>query len=99
MRKRTLRNLDGSIRDLLDETNGGYIIKNGIVVNQERYDELRRIEEDKRKAALAQNFAAPAPSGVDTEQRNAAPGKLVELEKKVNSMESNIAEILKLLKK
>lgn len=52
-RKRTVRKLDGSIIDMVDETGPGVIISKGQVVNKEHIDELKRIEEDKAKAAQA----------------------------------------------
>lgn len=96
-RKRTVYRFDGSIRDLLDETDGGWIIRNGIVVNQEKIDEMARKEADRKVAAQAQNNAVT--SIVSLEERNVTPSKMEELEKKVESMEGNIAQILMLLQK
>ncbi len=103
-KKRTIRNLNGSIRYMEDEANGGVIIRNGQVVNQARLDELAAVEEDKRKAATA--FTQPAeasPDVVPTERNQVAPkvgeSKVEQLEKKVESMETNISAILALLQK
>ena len=103
-KKRTIRNLDGSIKFMEDEANGGVLIRNGQVINQERINELARIEEDKRKAATA--FTQPAeasPDVVHVERNTVAPkvgeSKVEQLEKKVEGMENNIAAILALLQK
>lgn len=82
-----------------DEANGGVLIRKGQVVNQERIDELARIEEDKKNAATAFAQPAEAPASAPIEARNTAPGKMEVLEKKVESMEGNIAAILELLQK
>lgn len=97
-RKRTVRKLDGSIVDMTDEANGGAIISKGRVVNQERVDELAKLEEDRRIAGQAQANQVVAPAHV-AEDRTTAPSKVAELEKKVESMSGDIAAILKLLQK
>lgn len=98
-RKRTVRNLGGGIIDMLDEANGGVLIRKGQVVNQERINELAKIEEDKRKAATAFAQPAEAPNPAAVEERNVAPSKMEALETKVNDMEGNIKTILDLLQK
>jgi len=95
-RKRTVRNLDGSIRDMVDEADGGVIIANGRVVNQAKIDELAKIEEDRRTAAQAQTQQAAAPH---IAERNAAPSRVEELEKKVEDMGDKLDRILKALDK
>lgn len=92
-----MRNLAGQIVEWFDESNGGYIIKGGQIVNQERYDEEKKKEADRKVAATAQANAISSDSAPP--ERTAAPGKIDVLEKKVESMEGNITEILKLLKK
>ena len=82
-----------------DQANGGVIISKGRVVNQERVDELARIEEDKKNAAVAFANPLPAPVNAPVEERNAAPGRMDVLEKKVGDMEGNINKILDLLQK
>ncbi len=79
-----------------DDTTVGDIIVKGRVVNQQRIDELAKIEEDRKSAAVAFTAEVAAPTAV-VEQRAAAPTKLQELEKKVEGMEGNIAQILALL--
>lgn len=98
-KKRTVRKLDGSIYEMLDETNGGVIISKGRVVNQERINEIAKIEEDRRNAATAFSNPAPAPANVDTEERNIAPTRVEKLENEVTSIKSDISTILALLQK
>lgn len=38
---------------MLDESNGGWIVKDGVIVNPQRFNELVAQEEDRRKAAQA----------------------------------------------
>lgn len=97
-RKSIVKDMNGNIINMLDETDGGWIIRNRQVVNPEKLAKLQAIERDKREAAVASTKAVSAPSSV-VEARSVAPGKVEALEKKVEGMENNIAEILKLLKK
>ncbi len=96
-RNRTVRNLNGTIREMVDEANGGVIISGGRVVNQERMQELIAKEKDKNTAATeATQVSAPIAT---VEQRTVQPNKIQELESKVNSMEGSLAQILELLQK
>ena len=97
-RKRTVRRLNGQIIDMVDEANGGRIISNGLVVNQERFEELQKIEEDKKLAALAMTQAINAPVQVEA-MRTAQPGKMEELEKRINAQDEKLDAILAALKK
>ena len=95
-KKKTVRNLSGEIIDMLDETNGGWIIRNKQVVNPERYAELQKIEQDKLVAAKAMAEQVSSPTAPD---RTVAPSKVDVLEKKVAGMEGKLDEILKALNK
>ena len=96
-KKSVLRDLGGNIINLRDETDGGWIIQNRIVVNQAKYDELVKKEKDRQEAARAEAEAIAAPPGA-VEARTGNPSKVDALEKKVAGMEDNIKEILSLLK-
>lgn len=100
-RKSTMRDLSGNIINLIDETNGGYIIRNRQVVNQERWDEIVKIERDKIEAAKAVTHQVSSPHA---EQRNgtpaqvkAQPDKLEALEKRIDSQDAKLDAILKAL--
>lgn len=97
-RKRTVRGLSGNIIDMRDEANGGVIISKGQVVNQERLNELAKIEEDKRKAATAFAEEVAAPAAI-VEERVAAPTKLENMEKRIDNIEGNLNKILEILQK
>lgn len=97
-KKRTVRNLSGGIIDLIDESNGGVIISKGRVVNQERINEMAKIEEDKKTAAIAFTAEVSAPQAVQ-EQRVVAPTKMQEMEKKIEAQDVKLDAILKLLEK
>lgn len=96
-RKKTVRNLDGSIREMLDETDGGYIIRGGRVVNQEKLDELAKKEQDRMTAATEATQVEMPPE--IAEQRVHSPTKMQELEKKVAEQDTKLDAILELLKK
>ena len=97
-RKRTVRDLSGNIIDMSDESNGGTIISKRHVVNQDRIDELAKIEQDKKSAATAFTQEVSAPQAV-VEQRVVAPSKMQELEKRVEAQDTKLDAILELLKK
>lgn len=97
-KKRTVRGLSGNIIDMVDETNGGVIISKGRVVNQERINELAKIEQDKKNAATAFVTPSEAPSNV-VEQRVTTPSKMDELEKRIDSQDAKLDAILAALKK
>lgn len=95
-RKRVVKDLAGNIIDMMDEINGGYIVKGRQIVNPERWAELQAIEEDKKLAAKAitmQKIDEKAPD------RTVVPGKVEELEKKVTAMDDKLNAILEALKK
>lgn len=98
-KKRTIRNLNGSIKYMEDEANGGVLIRNGHVVNQERINELARIENDKKAAATAFTNPVTAPNPAIVEERNVTPTKVENLEKEVASLRGDITTILNLLQK
>lgn len=98
-RKRTVRGLDGSIKLMEDEADGGVIIRNGQVVNQAKVDELAAKERDRQASATAFVNPQPAPANVSVEERTIAPSKVDKLEKEVADMKDNIATILSLLQK
>ena len=97
-RKSVVKDMNGNIINLMDETDGGWIIRNRQIVNPEKFEKMQQAERDRREAALASTKAIAASAAV-VEARSSSPGKVEALEKKVESMENNIAEILKLLKK
>lgn len=71
-KKSTLRRLDGSIINLKDEADGGDIIRNGRVVNEEKFNEIAQREEDKKKSAQAVANQVESPNA---HLRNQAPDK------------------------
>ena len=95
-RKSTVRDLSGNLITLIDENDGGYIVRNRQVVNPEKWNVLVQKEKDKQEAAKAQGMQKVDANAPD---RTVASSKVDALEKKVAGMENNIAEILKLLQK
>lgn len=96
-----MRDMNGNIINLLDETNGGYIIKNRQVVNQERWNEILKMEQDKREAALASTKAVSSPNahlrnGTPTPTQ---PDKVTELETRLNKQDEKLDAIINLLNK
>ena len=97
-KKRTVRGLSGNIIDMVDEVNGGVIISKGRIINQERIDELARIEKDRQTAAQAAAQPADVPQEL-SEQRVAAPTKLQEMEKRIEAQDAKLDAILAALSK
>jgi uncharacterized coiled-coil protein SlyX len=95
-KKRTIRNLDGSIRLLQDDTMGGTIIRDGQVVNQEAVDILAEKQKD-RETAATEATQIGVPQAI-IEERTVAPSKMQELEKKVAEQDTKLDAILALLK-
>ena len=101
-KKSILRDTSGNIISWLDETDGGWIIKNRQIVNQAKYDSYVKKEHDKQIAAKAASEQAISPNsevrnGVSHETKENP--KLEELEKKVNGMDDKLNAILKAIKK
>jgi len=88
-RKRTVRRLDGSIHELRDDADGGIIIANGKVVNQEKIDELAKIELDRQSAAQAITQAVGVRPDL-IEQRIEAPSKSKEIEDRMTALETKL---------
>jgi hypothetical protein len=104
-KKSILRDTSGNIINWVDEANGGWIIRARQVVNQARYDEEVKKEEDKRKASKAvveQVSATPEQLAMRSGQiplTTKPDTKVEDLEKKVNDMGSKLDAILNALKK
>ena len=105
-RKSVLKDMNGNIINLLDEADGGWIIRGRQIVNQDKWNQILQKEEDKRLAAQAQAQQVSAPkhiedlrAGKGVELPTANPlSKVDELEKKVDNMESKLDAILAKLK-
>lgn len=98
-RKSVVKDLNGNIITMLDETDGGYIVRNRSIVNQEKWQEYLKKEEDKKIAAQAilhQKVDDNVPDRTVSPAQNA---KVAELEKKVDDMGSKLDAILKALNK
>lgn len=100
-KKSIVRDLNGQIISMLDENGGGWIVRNRQVVNQDLWNAHIQKEIDKREAAKAMSHAvAASPEAVAARSGVAVPvGKVDELEKKVNDMDSKLNAILEALKK
>ena len=88
--------MSGQIIDMFDEADGGWIIQKGRVVNQDKYDEMIRKEEDRKIAAQAVTQQVSSPMA---EERTQAPGKLEALEKRIDSQDAKLDKILETLSK
>lgn len=103
--KKLVKDFNGNIIDLKDEADGGWIIRNRQVVNQEKYNEMVQKQKDKQEAAKA---AALAVSNPQAPNRNVTPknsedvaDKIASIEKKVEAVTKDVADkfdsILKIL--
>lgn len=114
-KKSTVRNTAGQIVSMLDESNGGWIIRGGRVVNPDAYNEMLRKEADRKEAAKAIANPVEAPKEVQDMRAGIAPlpkvnielaksesvptDRVGNLEKKVEGMEGKLDQILNALKK
>ena len=87
-----MRDLSGNIRNLRDEADGGWIIRNYQIVNQAKMDEMAKKEADRALAAQAPSLAVV--SSVAPDERNAKPWKIEELEKRIDSQDAKLDAIL-----
>ena len=106
-RKSILRDTSGNIINLLDESDGGWIIRGRQVVNQDKWNEILKKEEDRKLAAQAQASQVSAPAHIEAQRagdkstvspQKESNLKVDELEKKVDNMESKLDAILAKLK-
>ncbi len=95
-RKATVRDTSGNIINMMDEADGGWIIRNRQVVNQEKYQKMLDIEEDKKIAARAMAEQITRPDAPD---RTVVPGKMEALEKRIDSQDAKLDAILAALSK
>jgi len=91
-RKSKVMDLGGNIIDLLDETNGGYIIRGRQIVNHEKWEEILQKERDRVSAARAMTEAVSNPSSVD---RNVNPTEQNSLRSEVEELKKTIAKLTK----
>jgi len=102
-RKSVVKDTGGNIINLLDEANGGYIIRNRQIVNPERYAELKKLEEDRRLASQAILHQVESPNAemrnMPAHQAQERGGKLEELEKRLDGQDSKLDAILLALNK
>lgn len=93
-KKSIVRGMDGGIRDMRDEANGGWIVRGGQVVNQEKWNEYAKIQKDKQEALKA---ASEPKIREDYPEHN--PAVASKLEERVDKMEETLAAILKAVQK
>jgi uncharacterized protein YceH (UPF0502 family) len=104
VRKSITKDTSGNIINLIDEKDGGWIIRNRRVVNEEKWNDLLQKEQDKREAALAATKAVAASSEAQA-ARNAPAGavpqsdKVAALEERLNKQDEKLDAILAALKK
>lgn len=94
-KKSIVRNMQGQILTWLDEAEGGYIIRNGQIVNQEKYNEYLQKEADRKEAAKA-IIHQRVDDNID---RTITPSKADELEKRINAQDEKLDAILAALSK
>jgi len=98
-KKTIVRGLDGGIRDMRDEANGGWIVRGGSVVNQERWNDYLKALKDKEDSAKA--FAEPKirQDYPETKDGIAESSRVDKLEEKVEALDSKLDAILKAVSK
>lgn len=90
-RKRVVKDMRGNIIDLIDENDGGYIIRNRQIVNQEKYQEILKKEADKREAAQAMAKAiTPPPEVIEMRQGGQASKDIKEMKEQFNEFKKEV---------
>lgn len=90
-RRSVVRDIRGNIIDLLDESDGGYIIRKGVIVNQEKYDEIKKKEADRKEAAQAMAKAVtPPPEVVEMRQGHIPNKDINELKEQFSSFKKEV---------
>ena len=79
-KKVVTKNTAGQIINLLDETNGGWIIRGGRVVNEEAYNKLVQKENDRKESAKAIVNQVEAPKEVQDMRAGKVPLPKVDVE-------------------
>ena len=92
MAKRSVvRDLRGNIIDLIDETDGGYIIRKSQVVNQAKYDEILMKEADRKEAAQAiAKAVTPPPEVVEMRQGGQASKDIKEIKEQFQEFKKEV---------
>lgn len=101
-KRKIVKDLAGNIIDLFDEADGGWIIKSRQVVNKEKWEQIKKIEQDKIEAAKTSAQAMANPESFQNPEapdRNFQPTKMEDLEKKVAGLEDKLDLIIKALEK
>lgn len=96
-KKTIVRGMDGGIRDMRDEANGGWIVRGGQVINQEKWQEYLKVQKDKEESAKA--AAEPKIRQDYPETKESNPAVASKLEERVDKMEEKLAAILKAVSK
>lgn len=95
-RKAVTRDIRGQIINMMDETDGGWVIRNRQVVNPEKYQKILDVENDRKMAAQAIQHQKVEESAPD---RTAAPSKIDALEARIDAQDGKLDAILAALTK
>jgi hypothetical protein len=113
-RKSVTKDMNGNIINLIDETDGGYIVRARQIVNPEKWNKLVEAEQARRDSAKAMTEAVAAPpeivalrnqTGVTVEtlakvqSGEKVPDKVDQLEQRMNEQNDKLNAILKALQK
>lgn len=98
-RNRKIKDLNGNIKEWFDEADGGWIVKDGVVVNMERWN--REVAKEKDRAEAAKAAANPKIREDYPESKDGAaePDKVTKLEKRVDAIDDKLEAILKAVQK
>jgi len=102
-RRKLVKDLQGNIIDLLDESDGGWIVRNRNIVNEEKWAELQKKEQDKIEAskaiAMAKTNENAPDRTVDLKTAEENIKKQSDTDKRIDGLESKLDKILKALDK
>lgn len=90
-RKRIVKDMRGNIIDMMDENDGGYIIRNRQIVNQEKYNEIQKKNADRREAAQAMAKAiTPPPEVIEMRQGGQSSKDIKEMKEQFNEFKKEV---------
>lgn len=86
-KKSITKDLHDQIINMIDETDGGYIIRNRQIVNPEKWQEHLDKERDRREAALAATMAINNSTAPD---RNVNPSQLEDIKEEMAEFKKSV---------
>lgn len=88
-RKSSTKDINGNLINMIDETDGGWIVRNRQIVNPEKWNEYQKREKDKQEAAKAIHHQKTDTNAPD---RSVAPNQIDALKKEMGDFKKDVDE-------